>query len=37
MPSLALNRLFAVVADGVAGTRHDSNQELIGQGAAHIA
>lgn len=28
--------LSAVVADGVAGTRHDSNQELIGQGIANI-
>lgn len=28
--------LSAVVADGMAGTRHDSNQELIGQGAANI-
>jgi SulP family sulfate permease len=25
-----------VVADGMAGTRHDSNQELIGQGLANI-
>lgn len=29
--------LSAVVADGMAGTRHDSNQELIGQGLANIA
>ncbi len=28
--------LSAVVADGVAGTRHDSNQELIGQGIANV-
>ncbi len=28
--------LTAVVADGMTGTRHDSNQELIGQGAANI-
>ncbi|WP_256646840.1 SulP family inorganic anion transporter [Thermomonas paludicola] len=28
--------LSAVVADGMAGTRHDSNQELIGQGVANI-
>lgn len=28
--------LSAVVADGMTGTRHDSNQELIGQGAANI-
>ena len=28
--------LAAVVADGMAGTRHDSNQELIGQGIANI-
>jgi SulP family sulfate permease len=28
--------LTAVVADGMVGTRHDSNQELIGQGAANI-
>ena len=28
--------LTAVVADGMAGTRHNSNQELIGQGAANI-
>ncbi len=28
--------LAAVVADGMAGTRHNSNQELIGQGAANI-
>jgi SulP family sulfate permease len=27
----------AVVADGMAGTRHDSNQELMGQGLANIA
>jgi SulP family sulfate permease len=29
--------LSAVVADGMAGTRHDSNQELIGQGIANFA
>ncbi|MEN9544489.1 MAG: hypothetical protein RLZZ598_1322 [Pseudomonadota bacterium] len=29
--------LSAVVADGMAGTRHDANQELIGQGLANIA
>ena len=29
--------LSAVVADGMTGTRHDSNQELIGQGLANIA
>jgi len=28
--------LSAVVADGMAGTRHDSNQELLGQGLANI-
>lgn len=28
--------LSAVVADGMTGTRHDSSQELIGQGAANI-
>ncbi|MDM9589205.1 SulP family inorganic anion transporter [Pseudomonas asiatica] len=28
--------LSAVVADGMAGTRHDSNQELIGQGVANL-
>ncbi|MFN4161014.1 MAG: SulP family inorganic anion transporter [Stenotrophomonas sp.] len=28
--------LSAVVADGMAGTRHDPNQELIGQGVANI-
>ena len=28
--------LSGVVADGMAGTRHDSNQELIGQGIANI-
>jgi SulP family sulfate permease len=28
--------LSAVVADGMSGTRHDSNQELIGQGIANI-
>ena len=28
--------LSAAVADGMAGTRHDSNQELIGQGVANI-
>ena len=28
--------LSAVVADGMAGTRHDSNQELMGQGIANI-
>lgn len=29
--------LSAVVADGMAGTRHNSNKELIGQGLANIA
>ncbi len=29
--------LSAVVADGMAGTTHDSNQELIGQGIANVA
>jgi SulP family sulfate permease len=29
--------LSAVVADGMANTRHDSNQELIGQGIANMA
>ncbi len=29
--------LSAAVADGMAGTRHDSNQELIGQGIANLA
>jgi SulP family sulfate permease len=29
--------LSAVVADGMADTRHDSNQELIGQGVANLA
>ncbi len=29
--------LSAVVADSMAGTRHNSNQELIGQGLANIA
>jgi len=28
--------LSAVVADGIAGTRHNSNRELIGQGIANI-
>lgn len=28
--------LSAVVADGMAGTRHNSNQELIGQGLANV-
>ena len=28
--------LSATVADGMAGTRHDSNQELIGQGIANL-
>ena len=28
--------LSAVVADGMAGTRHDSNAELVGQGLANI-
>ncbi len=28
--------LTAVVADGMTGTRHDSNQELLGQGAANM-
>lgn len=28
--------LSAVVADGMSGSRHDSNQELIGQGIANI-
>ena len=28
--------LSAIVADGMAGTRHDSNQELVGQGLANI-
>ena len=29
--------LSASVADGMAGTRHDANQELVGQGIANIA
>lgn len=29
--------LSAVVADGMAGTRHESNQELVGQGLANLA
>ncbi len=29
--------LSSVVADGMSGTRHDSNQELIGQGLANLA
>lgn len=29
--------LSATVADGMAGTRHDPNQELIGQGIANVA
>jgi SulP family sulfate permease len=29
--------LSAVVADGMTGTKHDSNQELIGQGIANLA
>ncbi|MGB4440790.1 MAG: SulP family inorganic anion transporter [Coriobacteriia bacterium] len=29
--------LSATVADGMTGTRHDSNQELLGQGVANIA
>jgi SulP family sulfate permease len=29
--------LSAVVADGMAGTKHRSNQELVGQGVANIA
>ncbi len=29
--------LSATVADGMANTRHDSNQELIGQGIANMA
>jgi sulfate permease, SulP family len=29
--------LSAVVADGMAGTKHDSNQELVGQGVANLA
>ncbi len=29
--------LSAVVADGMGGTKHDSNQELIGQGLANLA
>ena len=28
--------LSAVVADGMTGTKHDSNQELVGQGIANI-
>jgi SulP family sulfate permease len=28
--------LSAVVADGMAGTQHDSNQELLGQGIANV-
>lgn len=28
--------LSAVVADGMAGTRHDPNQELVGQGLANV-
>ena len=29
--------LSATVADGLAGTRHDPNQELVGQGLANVA
>jgi len=29
--------LSAVVADGMAGTKHDPNQELLGQGIANVA
>lgn len=29
--------LAAVVSDGMTGQRHDSNQELVGQGAANVA
>lgn len=29
--------LSAVVVDGMAGTKHDSNQELVGQGLANLA
>jgi len=29
--------LSATVADGMTGTRHDSNQELVGQGIANVA
>lgn len=29
--------LSATVADGMTGTRHDANQELLGQGAANVA
>lgn len=29
--------LSATVADGMAGTRHDSNQELVGQGLANMS
>lgn len=29
--------LSAVIADGMAGTRHDANQELVGQGLANLA
>lgn len=29
--------LSAVIADGMGGTKHDSNQELIGQGLANVA
>ncbi len=29
--------LSAVVADGMVGARHDSNQELVGQGVANVA
>ncbi|NWG86379.1 MAG: STAS domain-containing protein [Hydrogenophilaceae bacterium] len=29
--------LSAVVADGMSGTRHNSNQELVGQGVANVA
>jgi SulP family sulfate permease len=29
--------LSATVADGMTGTRHDANQELLGQGAANMA
>ena len=28
--------LSAVVGDGMANTRHDSNQELLGQGIANM-
>ena len=36
LAAIEIRSMSAVVADDMAGTRHDSNQELIGQGIANL-